>query len=218
MAVAKKSIPAKLNFDVKSTMEEFSYMMSLEDRRLYLYGEVAPVYCEESGVFLSVSLTSKMVEDIFSINREDTGIPVDKREPIRLYINSPGGDLTEGMALISAIEIFKTPVYTINVGQWSSMAFLIGITGHKRYSLPNMTFLLHEGSSFAMGTSSKVQDLLGFQKRFDDEVVKKHVLKHSKMSEAEYESQDRKEMYMLPEDAMKYGFIDEIVTDIDEIL
>lgn len=212
------SVPGKLNVDVQCGLEELGRERELEDRRLYLYGEIAGVDEEDKCMYMSVSMTSRTVERIFDFNRLDEGIPSDKRDPIRLYINSPGGDVEEGFALLSAIELSKTPVYTVNVGQWSSMAFLIGITGHKRFSLPYMTFLMHEGFSFAGGAASKVKDRMDFEERFNNEVVKKHILKHGKISESEYDKNIRKEFYMLPEDALAYGFIDEIVKDIDTVL
>ena len=98
------------------------------------------------------------------------------------------------------------------------MSFLIGITGHKRFSFPHATFLLHDGSSGAFGSSNKVQDRVKFDERFENEVVKAHVLSHSKMTSAEYDAYARVEYYMLPNDALERGFIDEVVTDIDAIL
>lgn len=214
----KPTIPADFNVNIESCFEEFGRAVDLEERRIYLYGAISSLGCEENNAFLTVSMTSRIVEYIMSINREDAGIPIEDRRPIRLYINSPGGDVTEGFALVSTIELSKTPVWTINVGEWCSMAFLIGITGHKRLSLPNMTFLMHEGTSFAGGSASKMQDRAKFDERFQSEVIKKHILRHSVMDSDTYDAQERVEFYMLPEDALKYGFIDEVVADIDTIL
>ena len=196
---------------------EASRLEDLKERRLYLYGDIMPIE-DEDGPFSDASMISAMVEHIFEFNREDKDVPVEDRKPIRLYINSPGGDVTEGFALVSTIELSKTPIYTINIGQWSSMAFLIGITGHRRYSLPYASFLMHDGSTFAFGSSSKAQDKMDFEKRFEKEVIKAHVLKHSKMEESLYDALARVEYYFLPQDAKKHGFIDEIVTDIETIL
>lgn len=98
------------------------------------------------------------------------------------------------------------------------MAFLIGISGHKRYSLPNMVFLMHDGSNFMYGSTGKVQDEAKFHERYEQNVIKNHILKHSNMKETEYDILTRVEYYMLPEDALVHGFIDKIATSMDEIL
>ncbi len=206
-----------VTISVSSTIEEIDRISAREIRRLYLYGQIFSVDEDEVGFFNS-SIISKLVDDIFDFNRLDKDIAPEEREPIIMYINSPGGDMTEGFALISAMELSKTPIYTVNVGQWSSMSFLIGIAGTKRFSLPNMTFLLHDGFGIAGGSLNKMQDKVDFDKRFEEKVIKEHILKHSKMKGIDYDALKRVELYMLPEDALERGFIDEIVTDIDTIL
>ena len=197
--------------------EEYRALEDLKERRLYLYREIEPLgYEETSNEFASTA--THIVQAIMDYNREDISVPPADRKPIKLFINSPGGDVAEGLPIIAAIELSKTPVYTINVGQWCSMAFLIGITGHKRFSLPYTTFLLHEGSSFAGGAANKVQDRVKFDERVEKEVIKPHVLKHSNMKELEYDALARVEYYLLPPDALERGFIDEVVSDISTIL
>ena len=213
----RELIPAKAMLNIACTLDEVNRARELNERRLFLYGAILSVD-EDELACSGVSSVSKLVEVIMDYNRFDQELEPDKREPVILYISSPGGDVTEGFSLISAIEVSKTPIYTVNVGEWSSMSFLIGISGDRRYSLPYSTFLLHDGSTFAGGTASKVQDRVDFEKRFEKEVIKKHVLKHSSMTSGEYDSLARVELYMLPEDAKKRGFIDEIVDDIDAIL
>lgn len=208
--------PRKLNTNINCDIWDFKRASELDDRRVYLYGEILPLDGDDS-FYADASITSFIVEQIIEYNRIDEGIDPAEREPIRLYINSPGGDVTEGFALISAIELSKTPIHTINMGQWSSMAFLIGIAGHKRFSLPKASFLMHDGSIFLYGSANKVKDRVEFENRVEDEVVKPFVLEHSKMSEEEYDRLDRKEFYMLAKDALKYGFIDEVITELDAI-
>ena len=212
-----KNAPSKLSLNVSCDLWEFHRARELEDRRLYLNGEIGVTDYGNDTYYAYTSVASFIVERIIDINRLDDGAEPQERDPIRLYINSPGGDVTEGFALISAIGLSKTPIYTINVGQWSSMAFLIGIAGHKRFSLPYAKFLMHDGSLFLCGTANKVKDEVKFDDRMEKEVVKPYVLAHSKMDEAEYDTIDYKEFYMLPEDALKHGFIDEIVKDIETI-
>ena len=197
------------NLHVNCSLIEYQYFKDYEDRRLFLDSEI-----EGNGD----GTISELKERIMNYNRDDKGIKPENRKPILLFINSPGGDVQEGFSLISFMALSKTPIYTVNIGLWGSMSFLIGIAGHKRLSLPNMTFLMHDGLSVAWGSTSKVQDQIEFSKRYDSEVVKKHVLQHSFMKECDYDALSRVELYMLPKDALEHGFIDEIITDIDTIL
>ena len=199
------------------TIEEYQNLRSTEERRLYLSRAIYSLDDEDS-VNEYLSTAAQLVQLIFEFNAEDKELPLDQRRPIKLFINSPGGDVAEGFPLVAAIELSKTPVYTVNIGEWNSMAFLIGITGHKRFALPYTKFLLHEGSLFAGGSTNKVQDRVEFDKRFEQEIVKEHILKHSNMTGSDYDALARVEYYMLPEDAIKRHFIDEIIEDIEAVL
>ena len=201
-------LPEK-NLHINCDIAEYRFFTEeVPKRRLYLYDRIS----SDDGII------GDLVDRIIEYNEADAGIDPKDRKPIKLFINSPGGDVQEGFSLVSTIELSKTPIYTINIGVWASMSFLIGIAGHKRFSLPNMTFLMHDGSSFAWGSTCKVQDQIEFSKRFELEVVKNHVLRHSTMKASDYDALSRVELYMLPKDALEHGFIDEIITDIDTIL
>ena len=200
------------------SLAEYKRDEAFKERRLYLYGEILSVDSCEDEFDPYVSPTSLLVKQIMAINKIDKDVPASDREPIILYINSPGGELIEGFPLISAIELSKTPVYTVNVGEWCSMAFLIGITGHKRFSLPYMTFLMHEASGAMVGKISDMESRLEFDKKFNKYITREHILRHSKMDPTVYDSVSKNEFYMLTDEALKYGFIDEIITDIDTIL
>ena len=211
--------PGALNNAIRATctIAELSRMQDLEHRRLYLYGSLFDIDAGEDPLKVS-SPTCALAEHIMEFNRIDIASKTENPEPIRLYINSPGGDVTEGFTLIDTICTSKTPVWTINIGQCSSMAFLISISGHRRFSFPSASFLMHDGTSGAIDSTNKMQDRVKFNMRFEKEVVRAHILSHSKMSKKEYDKLERVEFYMLPQEALRYGFIDEIVTDISAIL
>ena len=203
---------------LNSTIWELDDLEEFEARRLYLYGEINSDSSSDCECDACISPVASIVKKIFLYNREDRGLPEAERKPIILYINSPGGEVSEGFSLVAAMELSKTPIYTVNTGMWCSMAFLIGIAGQKRYSLPFMTFLMHEASGFSFGKISNMEDKIKFDRKFSDSIVREHVLRHSCMSEREYNLVVKNELYLLPEEALKYGFIDEIVSDIDTIL
>lgn len=212
-----------LSGDVKMDCDPFQILelKRLEERRICLFGVIADstsLDCCDNCFENSIMTSAEVVQFIMQCNKDDMGIDTKERKPIIIYINSPGGDINEGFPVIAAIELSKTPVHTVNVGQWSSMAFLIGIAGHKRFALPYTTFLMHDGSDFMYGSGNKVQDEAKFSERYKDEIIEKHILRYSNMSEENYTQLKRVEYYMLPEDALKHGFIDQIVEDIDVIL
>ena len=94
---------------ITTNAEEYRMLEDLKERRLYLYREIEPLgYEETSNEYASTA--THIVQSILDFNREDMNVPISDRKPIRLFINSPGGDVTDGMPIIAAIELSKTPV------------------------------------------------------------------------------------------------------------
>lgn len=119
---------------------------------------------------------------IISWNIEDIGIPVEERTPIKIYINSPGGNLNECMVICDAIRMSETPVYTINMNSASSAAAAIFLCGHKRIAFPSASFLIHLGSG---GTYGTYQQTKSQQKNYDKtiEIFKKIIKEQMQLSE-----------------------------------
>lgn len=191
-----------------ATVEEAFFLQDLQQRKLFLEAEV------------SVDNVFHIVKNIMQYNAEDKDIPVEERRPILLYIASPGGSVDAGYQVIDVIKNSITPVYTINIGYWYSMGFLIGISGHKRFALPNSKLLLHDGSNFVYDSGAKVQDRLEFSKR-EEERTKKFVLENTNISEEEYDNNYRVEWYMFADEAKEKGCIDYIIgvdCSMDEVV
>ena len=139
--------------DVKSTINmnysEVYEIDELKERRLYINSEIDD------------AVIDTIVFHIMNYNREDKGIDAKDRKPIILYINSPGGSVYSGYALISTMQCSKTPIYTVNQGMCASMAFLIFLAGSKRFSMCNSTFLMHDGSNgIGFESASKLRDMI----------------------------------------------------------
>ena len=191
-----------------STLDEMFYARDLKQRKLFLMGEI------DEGIM------ELIVKHILQYNADDKDIPIEERVPVKLYISSPGGSVDAGFELIDAIEASKTPVYTINTGFEYSMGFLIGLAGDIRYATQNAKFLMHDGSSCVYSSGTKAQDVMKFNQRIEDR-IKEYVLKHSKISEEEYDRNLRVEWYLFADEAKEKGFADKIVgvdCDIDEIV
>ena len=189
-------------------LDECFRLKDLKNRKLYLNAGIDMCTVEE------------VVKHIIRYNIEDKDIPIDKREPIKLYITSPGGDVYAGFELVDVIESSKTPVYTINLGYQFSMGFLLGLCGHKRYATKHSKFLWHDGTSGTINSSAKVRDEIAFQER-NEERIREYVLAHTKIDPELYDSKLRVEWYMFADEAKELGVTDYIVgvdCDMDEII
>lgn len=187
-----------------SGIEEQFYLQDLKQRKLYLNAEI------------TTDVTGDIIRHIFQMNAEDRDIPVEKRKPIILYISSPGGDVDAGFGLIDAIEASVTPVLTVNTGFTYSMAFLIFLAGKTRYAMKNARFLMHDGSSFAYNSTSKLQDQMEFQRVVEKRIMD-YVVSHSALSSEEYREKWRVEWYMFADEAKEHGFCDMVVGEDCEI-
>lgn len=210
----KKSSYYDADFDIGAVLadsnlyDELFHVRDLQQRKLYLEGEI--------DAFNVADLT----KHILQYNAEDKSIEPKDRAPILLYITSNGGDFESGLKLINTIQCSKTPVYTINLGQQYSMAFLIGLAGHKRFAMPDARYLMHDGVSVIAGSSTKVKDRFDFDQKLDEK-VEEFVLSRSNISAEEYESRQRIEWYMFADEAKEKGFTDYIIgtdCDIDTII
>ena len=137
-------------------------------------------------------------------------IPIEERKPIKIYIDSNGGCLTDTLTIIDAIKISKTPVYTITTGCAYSGGFFVFISGHKRFAYPNSTFLFHEGATSNGGTSGQFENYTTFYKRLLEK-IKNVVLNNTNITAEEYAEIKREDIWYDAQDGVNKGFIDEIV-------
>ena len=146
-------------------------------------------------------------------NMADKGIPVEERVPIKLFIDSSGGDLTSALMMADAITLSKTPVYTINMGTAYSGGLLVFITGHKRYSFPSASFLFHEGST-SLGSidAGKFKNYAGYYSNLIDR-MKNYIIKNTKVDEELYKEKSRDDWWFFVDEAIELGFCDEIITE-----
>lgn len=194
---------------VNYTLCDNDELYDRENRRLYLNAEV------------DENIIDTLVYMIIKYNREDKDIPIEQRKPIILYINTPGGSVSDGFGLIDAMIASKTPVYTVNQAACYSMGFLIFLAGDKRYSMKNSTFLCHDGSSFAFGSMSKIKDRLEFETIQMEKHIMDYIISRTTISKELYKQNYKTEWYMYPDEAKKHGILTHIVgvdCDIDEIV
>jgi ATP-dependent Clp protease, protease subunit len=135
----------------------------------------------------------------------------DPEKDISLYINSPGGVVTSGLAIYDTIQYLKAPVSTICIGQAASMGAVLlaaGATG-KRYALPNSRIMIHQGSGGFRGNTPDVEIQVKEMLHLTDRLM--HILASHTGQEYEKVRRDSERDYFLSaEEARAYGVIDEV--------
>ena len=135
------------------------------------------------------------------------------KKEIAMYINSPGGIVTSGMAIYDTMQFIRPAVATLCIGQAASMGSLLLCAGEKgmRYALPNARILLHQPSGGFQGQASDIErhaeDIIKMKRRLN-EVYVRH-------TGQDYQTIDKtldRDYFMSAEDARAFGLVDEVIT------
>lgn len=152
------------------------------------------------------SMASLVVAQLLFLESENPS------RPISMYINSPGGVVTAGLAIYDTMQYVAPDIATLCVGQACSMASLLlaaGAAGHRR-ALPNARVMIHQPSGGAQGQASDIAihatEILNLRKRLNDIYVK-----HTGRDLKEVESRMERDHFMSAEEATQFGLIDEVV-------
>lgn len=137
----------------------------------------------------------------------------DPEKDIHLYINSPGGYVSAGLAIYDTMQYIKSPVSTICIGQAASMGALLlaGGTPGKRLSLPNSRIMIHQPLGGTQGQATEVEiharEILKLRDRLNDILVK-----HTGQSKKKIKNDTERDHFMSPEEAVQYGLIDKVIS------
>ena len=135
------------------------------------------------------------------------------KKEIALYINSPGGVVTAGMAIYDTMQFIRPPVSTLCVGQAASMGSLLMAAGHKgsRFATPNARIMVHQPSGGFQGQASDIErharDILKMKRRLN-EIYEKHT---GRTLDVVARALDR-DNFMTSEEARDWGLIDQVIT------
>lgn len=157
-----------------------------------------------------------LIKMIVRCNKEDQGKNTEDRKPIKIFIDSPGGDVTFMWTIIRAIEISKTPVWTINYCTAYSAAAEILASGHVRFAFPGSHVMIHLGSCAYSGDAANVEAT----KKYFDALSKKtvdHLLARTKIEPKMFKKKTLTDWFLDEDEAIKNGIVDKIITDFDEI-
>ncbi|KAJ1953550.1 hypothetical protein IWQ62_005966 [Dispira parvispora] len=152
------------------------------------------------------SMASVIVAQLLFLEAENP------EKPISLYINSPGGSVTAGMAIYDTMQYIQSPVSTLCHGQACSMGSLLLTAGApgKRYSLPNASIMIHQPSGGATGQASDIaihaREILKTRDRLN-----RLYSKHTGQDLATVEKMMERDYFLSPEEAFKFGLIDKVI-------
>jgi ATP-dependent Clp protease, protease subunit len=135
----------------------------------------------------------------------------DPEKDIQLYINSPGGVVTSGMAIYDTMQYLRAPVSTICIGQAASMGAVLlaaGATG-KRYALPNSRIMIHQGSGGFRGNTPDVEIQMREMMHLTDRLME-ILAKHTGQEFEKVKRDSERDKFMSAEEAKEYGLIDEV--------
>jgi len=169
-------------------------------RNLVLSGEIS----EESA--------KEIIQHINDINEDDFG--KEERSPIQLKINSIGGSMYDGFAIIGAIESSETPVYTYGYGAIMSMALPILVSGVKRFAHPLTTFMYHE----CLDTFGHYEKVSILKENLEEservmEIYDDHILSKTSFTKKQLDKvkKGKFDWYFDINEAIKYKVIDQII-------
>lgn len=192
-----------------------------------MYGNLVPIVIEKTGRGeRSYDIFSRLLKDriIFigpSIDDYASSLVIaqilflmsdNKNQDINIYINSPGGSVTSGLAIYDTMQFVPCDIATYCIGQASSMAAILLAAGteSKRHALPNSRVMIHQPWGGTAGTASDILIQSRELKRYK-EVLIRILAKHTKHTEEAIADDSDRDFFMTAEQAKEYGLVDEVI-------
>ena len=136
----------------------------------------------------------------------------DPKKDVHIYINSPGGNVSDGMAIYDTLNFMKCDIVTYCLGMAASMSTVLLAAGTKgkRFALPNSRIMIHQPSGGAGGQTSDIsiaaKEILRWRKTINDILAN-----HSDKTAEEVEKDSDRDYYMTADEAKDYGLVDEVI-------
>ena len=162
------------------------------------------------GTAINDDISNLIIAQLLFLQAEDA------EKDISVYINSPGGSVTAGLAIYDTMQLVKCDVATYCVGQAASMGAVLLAAGAagKRFSLPNARIMIHQPWGGVQGQASDIsiqaKEILRLRDRVNDILAK-----HTGRTVGDVAKETDRDFFMSAEDACKYGLVDEVVGGTD---
>lgn len=164
------------------------------------------------GSDVNSEIANRLCAQLLLLEAED-----DERD-IKLYINSPGGSVYDGMAIYDTMQYIKNDVATVGMGMAASMGQLLLCAGTagKRYALPHARIMMHQPSGGIGGTASDVA-ILAEQMLYTKQMFQERVAEHTGRTIEEIERDSDRDRWFTAAEAKDYGFIDHVVKRVADV-
>lgn len=181
------------------------------DRIIYITGEITD---QTAGA---------VITEILNINKYDRYMKriygkKYKIRPIKMYINTYGGDCVHGLSIIDAMNNSKAPIYTIATGECLSMGVLIFLNGVKRFATKHISFMIHGVASFGGGKLPDIDESVEHMKHVED-LLFNMILEKTKIKKSKLEKVFKKERcnwWFYYDEAKELGLITDELENIDK--
>jgi ATP-dependent Clp protease protease subunit len=176
------------------------YSRLLKDRIIFL------------GTAIDDGVANSVIAQLLFLQMEDG------KKDISIYINSPGGSVTAGLAIYDTMQFLTCDVNTYCIGMAASMGAVLLAAGTKgkRYALPNSDIMIHQVSGGAQGTASDVERTVEFMYKLKKRLIHILAVSTGKPDEQVRNDSDR-DYYMTADEAKAYGLVDEVVRSRKEL-
>jgi ATP-dependent Clp protease protease subunit len=195
-----------MNYDPRNVIPMVVESTNRGERAYDIYS----LLLKERIVFLGTGIDDHIanltIAQLLFLEREDP------ERDIQMYIHSPGGIITAGLAIYDTMQLIRPDVSTICIGMAASMGaiLLLGGAKDKRFALPNATVMLHQASGGFEGTAADIEirarEILRLQNRIR-EIIQLHT---GQPMERVAQDSDR-DFFMTPEQALEYGIVDHVI-------
>jgi ATP-dependent Clp protease protease subunit len=191
-------IPSVIETSARGERAFDIYSLLLRERIIFL------------GTGIDDQVANLIIAQLLYLEREDPD------KDINLYVHSPGGQITAGLAIYDTMQLVRCDVATYAVGMTASMGTVLLCSGTpgKRYCMPNATIHMHQALGGARGQAADIE-IQAREILRENDIIRSILVKHTGQSDERIRRDFDRDFYMNPEQAKEYGMVDEILTRRD---
>jgi ATP-dependent Clp protease protease subunit len=191
-------IPSVIETSARGERAFDIYSLLLRERIIFL------------GTGIDDQVANLIIAQLLYLEREDPD------KDINLYVHSPGGQITAGLAIYDTMQLVRPDIATYAVGMTASMGTVLLCSGTpgKRYCMPNATIHMHQALGGARGQAADIE-IQAREILRENDIIRSILVKHTGQSDERIRRDFDRDFYMNPEQAKEYGMVDEILTRRD---